>query len=97
MAIEQIFHEFIQHALAQKLPIEGVAIADEKKVICEYHFVPDLARNTYSHTKSYTATAVGIAISEGKLSLEDSLRISFRKRCRSMPMSGCFGLHCGTC
>lgn len=73
MAIEQIFHEFIQYALAQKLPIEGVAIADEKKVICEYHFVPDLARNTYSHTKSYMATAIGIAISEGKLSLEDRL------------------------
>ena len=73
MVIEKVFEEFVKYAQAQKLPVEGVAIADEKKVICEHHFVPDLPRNTYSHTKSYMATGIGIAIAQGKLSLDDKL------------------------
>ena len=36
-------------------------------------FYPIAAKNIYSHTKSYTSTAVGIAIDEGKLSLDTKL------------------------
>ena len=39
----------------------------------EHHFTPDQARNIYSHTKSYMSTAVGLAIADGKLSLDDRL------------------------
>ena len=53
--------------------MEGIAIADGEKILLEHHFAPDQARNIYSHTKSYMSTAVGLAISDGKLSLEDKL------------------------
>ena len=71
--MEHLFWDFVAYAQEQKLGIEGIAIADEKKVLLEHHFVPDQARNIYSHTKSFMATAVGIAIAEDKLSLEDRL------------------------
>ena len=71
--IEKIFSEFAAYAEREKLPIEAIAVGDEKKVFWEHHFVPDQPRNIYSHTKSFMSTAAGIAIGEGKLSLEDRL------------------------
>ena len=69
MNIEKIAKEFTDYAVDTQLPLEGIAIGDEKKIIYEQHFKPDLPRNIYSHTKSFTVTAAGIAISEGALSL----------------------------
>ncbi len=71
--IERLFYAFTDKVEKENLPIEGVAVADGKEILFERHFAPDLPRNIYSHTKSYTATAVGIAIKEGKLSLTDKL------------------------
>ncbi|MDD3369987.1 MAG: serine hydrolase [Lachnospiraceae bacterium] len=73
MELEKLFQNFIKYAESKHLLIEGIAVADDKKVILEHHFTPDLARNIYSHTKSYMSTAAGIAISQGKLSLDDKL------------------------
>lgn len=73
MSVEKLFQEFVHFVEAEKLFVEGIAVGDENKVLLEHHFMPDLARNIYSHTKSYTATGVGIAIEEGKLSLDDKL------------------------
>ena len=70
---EKIFKDFVAYAQEKKLPIEAIAIGDEKQVFFEHHFVPDQPRNIYSHTKSFMSTAAGIAISEGKLSLDDKL------------------------
>ena len=71
--LEKLFNDFAAYCEAQALRIEGVAVADENRVICERHFMPDLARNIYSHTKSFMATAAGIAIGEGRLRLDDRL------------------------
>mgnify|MGYP002552196566 CR=1 FL=1 len=73
MNIEKIAKEFTDYAVDTQLPLEGIAIGDEKKIIYEQHFKPDLPRNIYSHTKSFTVTAAGIAISEGVLSLEERI------------------------
>jgi len=78
--MEKILQEFVRFAESEKLPIEGIAVADEKKVLFEHHFVPDLERNIYSHTKSYMATAVGLAIQDGKLNLDDSLAEMFEEK-----------------
>ena len=64
-----VFHEFIRYAEQEHLPIEGVAIADGDRVIEEHRFTPSLARNIYSHTKSYAVTGIGVAVEEGLLSL----------------------------
>ena len=39
----------------------------------------------YSHTKSFTVTAVGLAIEEGKLSLEDNVAEVFKDTLPSNP------------
>lgn len=72
-----VFHEFIRYAEQEHLPIEGVAIADGDRVIEEHRFTPSLARNIYSHTKSYAVTGIGVAVEEGLLSLDDRLVDAF--------------------
>lgn len=71
--MKQLFQDFVKYAEQEKLFIEGIAIADRENVLLEHHFTPDLERNIYSHTKSYMATAVGIAIEEGLMTLDDKL------------------------
>lgn len=71
--LEKLFFDFISYAYDHKLAIEGLAVADETQVLLEHRFTPDLPRNIYSHTKSYMVTAVGMAIADGKLSLDDKL------------------------
>ncbi len=71
MALEQKFNDFVKLCEEKKLFIEGVAVADETKLLCEHHFRDDTARNIYSHTKSFASTAVGIAVDAGKLNLDD--------------------------
>ncbi|MDO4293410.1 MAG: serine hydrolase [Eubacteriales bacterium] len=71
--MEKQFYSFVQKVYEKRLGVEAVAVADTERILLEHHFTPDKARNIYSHTKSYMSTAAGIAISEGKLSLEDKL------------------------
>ncbi|MFR8316678.1 MAG: serine hydrolase domain-containing protein [Catenibacillus sp.] len=71
--IEKLFKEFTDYATDKNLYIDGIAVADEKKVLLEHYFTPDLIHNIHSHTKSYLSAAIGIAISQGKISLDDRL------------------------
>ena len=61
-------------ALKQNNPgCEAVALYQDGRMVLEHHFVPSVPRCIYSHTKSYVATAAGIAMDEGKLKLTDKL------------------------
>ena len=53
--------------------VEAVVLNINNENVVEKIFYPLASRNIYSHTKSYTATAVGIAIDEGKISLDTTL------------------------
>ena len=85
--IEKILQKFVEEARETGLPLEAIAVGDESKVIFEHHFVPDRPRNIYSHTKSFMSTAAGIAIAEGKLSLEDRPADFFEDKLPSNPSS----------
>ena len=50
--------------------VEAVALYQNGQMLLEHHFVPNLPRLIYSHTKSFISTASGIAIEEGKISLD---------------------------
>lgn len=80
MEKEKLFQEFVKYAEEAELPVEGIAAADQEQVIFEHHFVPDRPRNIYSHTKSYMAAAVGIAVSRGQMSLGDRLADYFPEK-----------------
>ena len=61
-------------ALTQDNPgCEAVALYQNGEMVLEHHFVPSPPRCIYSHTKSYVATAAGMAIDEVKLGLDDKL------------------------
>lgn len=62
---------FLRRVDAEKLPVEAVAAWQGGTLRAERHFAPDRPRNIYSHTKSYLSAAVGLAISDGLLSLDD--------------------------
>lgn len=46
-------------------------------ILWEMHYAPNAPRNIYSHTKSFTVTAIGLAISDGVLHLDDHLADAF--------------------
>lgn len=68
-----LFNDFVRYATEHALPIDAIAIGDESHVIAEQHWAANRPRSIYSHTKSYTSTAIGIAIDEGLMSLDDLL------------------------
>ncbi|MGZ9584011.1 serine hydrolase domain-containing protein [Paenibacillus marinisediminis] len=65
--------EFISEVIKCGLNIYGVVVIKDGIKIAEHHFIPEERRELYSVTKSFTSTAVGIAITEGYFSLNDSL------------------------
>ncbi|MGI5896236.1 MAG: serine hydrolase domain-containing protein [Oscillospiraceae bacterium] len=71
--MDRLLEHFIKRVEQDRLAIEGIAIETEDGYFIEHRWVPDRPRNIYSHTKSFMATAAGIAISEGKLTLDDPL------------------------
>lgn len=58
-ALEQIDHA-----------VEAVMVYQNGEVVCNHRFIPHCSRLIYSHTKSFVSTAVGMAIDEGKLTLD---------------------------
>jgi thiamine phosphate synthase YjbQ (UPF0047 family) len=93
MVMEKQFYNFVKEVYDKQLGVEGIAIADGEKILMEHHFTPDQARNIYSHTKSYMSTAVGLAIADGKLSLDDWQSFS-RRRFRKMHSRSCLKSVC---
>ena len=65
-------------ALKENNPgVEAVALYQNGEMVLEEHFVPNLPRLIYSHTKSFISTACGMAIDEGKLSLDTKITSLF--------------------
>lgn len=69
--MEKLIDAFIARVDREGLPVEGVAAYENDVKMAEHHWVADVPRNIYSHTKSYMATAVGLAVADGLLSLDD--------------------------
>ncbi|MDR3333716.1 MAG: beta-lactamase family protein [Treponema sp.] len=61
----------------QKLAVEGVVVLQQGKQIAEHRWIPDVPRNVYSVSKSFTTIAVGMALDAGKLSLNDKVLDAF--------------------
>ena len=59
--------------IKRDLKVYGIEIFEGGKVVFKQQFAPDVRYPIYSAAKSFTSTAVGLAVQEGKLSVEDSL------------------------
>ena len=50
--------------------LESLALYQNGEVLMEKHLVPDFPRLIYSHTKNFVATAAGLCLDEGKITLD---------------------------
>ena len=71
------FEDFAKSVDSGSLSVEGLCVLREGKVVFERRWTPDQDRNIHSNTKSFVSTAVGIAIDDGLISLDDRLVDAF--------------------
>lgn len=71
--MERKVQELIDYVKKMNLPVNAIVLSNEKQILIEHHFVHYPYRNIYSHTKSFTATIIGIAIDEGIIDLQSNV------------------------
>lgn len=59
--------------IAQPLGVLGVKVSQHNELIAQWHSEPECRRNVYSAAKSFTSCAVGFAVQEGLISLDEKL------------------------
>lgn len=62
---------------AEKLRVLGMKISIGQNTVYEHYWDEDCRRNIYSASKSFTSCAVGFAVQEGLISLEERLTVAF--------------------
>lgn len=67
------FSQFIKTIEKNHWEVHGVQVVQRDKVLHQYGDVNDKRYPIYSATKAFTSTAVGIAVDEGKFSIEESI------------------------
>lgn len=67
--------EFIKEA--ERLNVLGIQVTKDNKMESEWYKEAQCRRNVYSVTKSFTSCAVGFAVQEGLLSLDEKLTEAF--------------------
>ena len=67
--------EFIE--VAKNLNVLGIKITKDGELAAEWHSEPECRRNIYSATKSFTSCAVGFAVQEGLIDLNEKLTEAF--------------------
>ena len=72
-ALDQAFAEYLQAVADTEEELHSIMVIQHGKVLEEKFFVPDTAHALHSVSKTFTATAVGFAIEEGLLHLEDRI------------------------
>ena len=71
--MQQACAEYLQAVADSAQDLHSVMVLQHGKVLCEKQIAPDTAHIMNSVSKTFTATAVGFAIEEGLLSLEDRI------------------------
>ncbi len=75
MVIIMYISDFVE--VAEKLNVLGIKITKDSELIAEWYSEAECRRNIYSATKSFTSCAVGFAVQEGLLSLDEKLVDAF--------------------
>lgn len=73
MNAEERMRRFARRAEAENLPVDAAQIWLEGRLAAEKRWKPDEPHVIYSQTKSFVCSAIGTAVCEGALSLDDSL------------------------
>ena len=67
--------EFIE--IAKGLNVLGIKVTKDNETVAEWHSEGECRRNIYSAAKSFTSCAVGFAVQEGLISLNEKLTDAF--------------------
>ena len=68
-----MFESFIHKVEQNNWPVYGIEVFYQDKVVNQYNFVPEARHPIYSVVKAFTSTAVGLAVDEGKFSIDASI------------------------
>ncbi len=72
----KVVHDFLDEAKNRDLEYHSLMVVRDGKVALEWYNAPfekDMEHMVYSVSKSFTSTAIGFAVSEGLISLDDKL------------------------
>ena len=72
-SLDEAFASYLQAVADSAEDLHSVMVLQHGKVLEEKFFVPDTAHILNSVSKTFTSTAVGFAISEGLLHLDDKI------------------------
>ena len=72
-ALDDAFASYLQAMADSAVEMHSIMVLQHGKVLEEKFFAPDTAHIMNSVSKTFTSTAVGFAISEGLLSLDDKI------------------------
>lgn len=72
-ALDEAFASYLQAVADSSEELHSMLVLQHGKVLKEYFAVPDTAHILNSVSKTFTSTAVGFAIAEGLLSLDDRI------------------------
>lgn len=64
---------FVNRIIEKKLELYGINIKQDGRLVDSHNFIPPVRHPIYSATKSFTSTAVGLAVEEKLLSPEDGI------------------------
>lgn len=71
--MDKAMSEYLQAVKDCAEDLHSIMVVQHGKVLAEHFFVPDTAHVLHSVSKTFTSTAVGFAISEGLLHLDDKI------------------------
>ena len=72
-ALDEAFSSYLQAVADSSEELHSILVLQHGKILEEQFFVPDTAHIMNSVSKTFTSTAVGFAITEGLLSLDDRI------------------------
>lgn len=70
---------FVEQVNEKKINMDAVMVIKDGKVLCLQRFTDNIVHNVFSVAKSFTSTAIGIAVDEGLLKLTDKPYEVFRE------------------
>ena len=70
---QNFLDNFIQHTQHNNLNIHSITVSQSGRTLAEHHWIRNTSHELRSLSKSFTSCAAGIAIDEGRLSLDDKV------------------------